>query len=234
MPHRMQFPACLMVLLAGLLLGAGTDTTAPGRAGTGTTAPSRAATDTTAPARMAPDAPAKAATPGNTKPTWDDYRIILDRNIFARDRSAPSATHRSIAPSTPPVEESIVLTGVAVRGDARVAFFENTRTGETVRAVPGGVLAGGSVSAISLDSVDYRAGEATRTISVGQNLAGLVAVLSPPAASPPSTPVGTTQPARASGAAATVDAAKPEEKVDKTTNDIIERMRLRRLQETKK
>lgn len=151
--------------------------------------------------------------------SWDSYRIVLTRNIFSRDRSAPSRGHNaSSRTTTRSPEQSIVLTGVAVQDAVRVAFFEDTRSGETIMVGVGQMLAGGAIDSITLDSVEYRSGPAAKTIAVGESLTGVPAAPSSmPAASEPATGAATTRPNGASG----------------DSNDILERMRQRRLQETK-
>jgi len=155
-------------------------------------------------------------------PTWDDYRLIVTRNIFSRNRSSPSPRRTVSRQETPRVPEAtLVLIGTAVQDDQPMAFFENSRTGQTTRLLPGQSLGGGTVVSIALDSVEYRAGDATRRITVGETLSGLSASL------PSST--ASTQPA---GEGPAVSGAAAAGTADSGSNDIFERMRRRRLQET--
>jgi len=146
---------------------------------------------------------------------WDQYRIILDRNIFSRDRSLPSGRSRPVfsRPAAPPAGQSFVLTGVAVQAEVSEALFEDSRTGETVWASVGQDVGGGTVVGICLDGVDYRVGDQTRRIALGETLSGVVAELGSSSAS--SQPAGTTS--APAGEA----------------SDLLERMRQRRLQELK-
>lgn len=168
---------------------------------------------------------ASAAAPENSadarKAAWDDYQILITRNIFSRDRSPQRPTQIAVPPPLPrPENPAFVLTGVTVCGEVRTAFFENNQTGETVQVSTGGTVGGGTVASISLDSVEYSSGGATRKIAVGENLAGVAGTLSGPAAS-------TSQPAVSEAAASPGGAGNDSAK------DIIERMRQRRLQETR-
>jgi hypothetical protein len=156
----------------------------------------------------------------------DDYRVVWTRNVFARDRSA----YRERPPvrfSPPrPVEHPVVLTGVVVQDALQVAFFEDTRTGETVRVSPGQALGDGTVTAVSLDSVEYRYGEVTRTIMLGENLSGVATSLYP--LSVPGAPAtATSEPT----SAASEPASEPSGTSGRSTNDVLERMRLRRSRE---
>ena len=171
------------------------------------------------------------------KPSYDDYRLINDRNIFSKDRSRSSRPERYERPSSttarpaytpPPVrgsDASVVLAGVAVHQGAEMAFFEDRRTGDTCRVPTGQSVAGGKVLSICLDSVEYCRDNTTRTIRVGETLAGDAAAMAGSSA--------TTQPAAGGSAATQPAGAAGDTPADKAANDILERMRLRRLQELK-
>jgi hypothetical protein len=108
--------------------------------------------------------------------TFDDYRIVFERNIFLKDRSAPSSGRhyvpiRTTQPSQPAVH-GLVLTGVAIRQEIRLAFFEDDQTGELTKAVVGDVLQGGKVASISLDGVEFSQGGKTRKVAIGESLLG--------------------------------------------------------------
>ena len=78
--------------------------------------------------------------------SWDSYRVLMTRNIFMQDRSRPpaptAAPSRSTyyappPPAAPGAQRALALTGIAQSGPKRVAFLEDTRTGDIVRAFPG-------------------------------------------------------------------------------------------------
>ena len=106
------------------------------------------------------------------------YRIIIERNIFSRQRGRRAVetqrnegrTARQVAPRSP--ESYLVLTGLARVDDIYVAFFEDTRGGSLIRVTAGGSLARGKVTKLNLDSVVYQKGEDSATIMVGQTLEG--------------------------------------------------------------
>jgi hypothetical protein len=66
----------------------------------------------------------------------------------------------------------LVLTGVAIRQEVRVAFFEDNQTGELVKAVVGDVLQGGKLASISLDGVEFSSDHNTRKVAIGEGLLG--------------------------------------------------------------
>jgi len=106
------------------------------------------------------------------------YRIIIERNIFSRQRgrravdvrTGRSQPTRQVAPRSP--ESYLVLTGLAKVNNVYVAFFEDTRGGPLIRVTAGGSLARGRVTKLNLDSVVYQRGEDSASIMVGQTLEG--------------------------------------------------------------
>jgi hypothetical protein len=140
---------------------------------------------------------------GTLAAKWDDYRIIVDRNIFLKNRtmaaSAKSPAKRSTAklPNWPIVmmpvyrpEHDIVFVGAIQRHGEYIAFMENTRTGITFRALVGDSMAEGRVAQIALDSVVYESHGRKVRIEMGHGLDGDIPSQgpSPVAASPSDIP----------------------------------------------
>lgn len=127
----------------------------------------------TAPVNRSPAAKGPAARPA---PTFDDYRIVFERNIFLKDRAIrrvrPSFRPVRPAPQSQPAQHQLVLTGVAIRQEIRVAFFEDDQTGGLVKAVVGDVLQGGKLVSISLDGVEFSLDHNTRKVGIGEGLLG--------------------------------------------------------------
>jgi len=109
-------------------------------------------------------------------PSWEDYDLVIRKNIFVRDRE--SRPVRAVEPSeeTPPPppapEEGLVLRGVTQRSGVSIAFVERLQTGETTVLHVGDSIAAGRLAAIVLDHVDYESGERTARVEVGQNFLG--------------------------------------------------------------
>jgi hypothetical protein len=166
-------------------------------------------------------APPPQAPSGNRNATWEEYRLVLDRNIFSRDRGARPQPRSFRSSVTRTAEDYLILTGVgAQEGLDRVAFFEDAQSGQLFTVSVGRPLGRGILTAISLDSVEYRAAGVTRRIAVGENLTGVVASAYSLAASSQADEEG--------GSAATT---QPLDTAGKSSNDILEKMRQRRLQE---
>lgn len=123
--------------------------------------------------------------------SWDPYRLLSERNIFVRGRRLPApprTTSYEPAPP-PPVRPRFVLTGTALQRDEFVAFFEDVRTGQTVRARLGDTVGDGRLTDITLDHVDHEADSKVTKVTIGAGLTGeRVALPQRAAASPPPTP----------------------------------------------
>ncbi len=160
----------------------------------------------------APSARSKATSAKG--PSFDDYQLILDRNIFSRDRTAGrtryntpfSRPYAMSRPSSTKVDYALVLTGIVEQDGLKVAFIEDSRSGETFRMTAGAAFAGGVLKNVSLEGVEFGEGENVKKFAVGESITGVSDTGFRPAAT-------------ASGPS------------DSSANDILERMRLRRLQE---
>ena len=110
-----------------------------------------------------------------TPPSWEKYRVIVERNIFLRQRSSyssrPEFTHMPAMPVDSP-ESCVVLTGIVRQGSEYIAFLENTRTGVTLRVAADSPYADGRVARIELDHIEYEKDDQTVKIAVGSNLRG--------------------------------------------------------------
>ena len=209
---------------------------------------------------IGPASPALAAT--GKADSWDPFRLLAERNIFLRNRRRPEPRRsESPRPVADDGERRIVLTGTALSGAEFVAFFENTRTGDTIRARAGGAVGAGQLNAVTLDGVEYEADGKTTRIKIGFNLAGEAGSLptrrttstatSESDASPaeaeakPETEAGATDDRETPNQEATAPPdgtpdAQPKETTspggpgDADIADILQRMRQRREEESKK
>jgi hypothetical protein len=125
-------------------------------------------------AALAGGATPTSAPSGGRTASWDSYRLILSRNIFARDRQAasfPSRFPREFAPRTG--DQNLVLRGTVLQGPDRLAFFEDVRTEDCTEAAVGQAIGGGTLTWVGLDSVEYRAAAGpVRQIQIGEDLSG--------------------------------------------------------------
>jgi len=202
--------------------------------------------------------PAEAANdPAPTHRTkYEDFRLLLDRNVFNRYRRPPvvqrprppETPKRTYTPPSPkPVDTDryFVLLGVGLEGEQYTAFFEDTRESKILTVQPGQAVGNGKLLAVNLDSIQYERGPARRVIKVGHLLTGNPApsggfsTPAPPASRAstprPTSPAPAREPAE-SGQTATQPTTAPAKPAappaDPAEQDILERMRRRRLQET--
>jgi hypothetical protein len=142
------------------------------------------------------------------------YGVIVDRNIFRRDRRTPPPAADNAAPATAPAEaltpeQSMMLTGLVIEDGHVRAYFENIQTGAIHRVSTGDLLARGQVTQITIDALAYQAEDRVVWVEIGQDLTGGMAA--------------------ASVAPGAIGAA-PSGDVDPATLSLEERMRLRRRQ----
>jgi hypothetical protein len=120
--------------------------------------------------RSVESAPAPAALP-------TIYDAVSARNIFIKgdQRPPPVETHTAPIVTGPyvPTASQLVLTGVSIEDNARVAFLEDQQAFTSTRAKIGDQIANGKVVNITLDALDYKDpnGNIIR-VTVGFNLAG--------------------------------------------------------------
>jgi len=89
------------------------------------------------------------------------YKLILERNIFSRDRRPyVPRERRSTYRPPPPIETDYCLKGITREHDTLTAFIEQLSTGIIDRYTVNAKIARGSIQAITLDLVEYAMGPA--------------------------------------------------------------------------
>jgi hypothetical protein len=86
------------------------------------------------------------------------YRILLERNIFSQDRRAyVPERERPVykAPPPPPIESTLLLTGISRQRGQTLAFIENTATGRIERHALSSPIARGRIQSLTLDFLVY-------------------------------------------------------------------------------
>jgi hypothetical protein len=177
--------------------------------------------------------------------SWDEYRLLIDRNIFLRYRRRPTTRAPAPRPVTRGPRDSdydIVLTGVGRHDGEYVAFFEDTASEVTGRIRVGEAVGRGKVRAITLDAVDYERDGSVRRIEIGYALRGgrfvrEAPTVAPPPATQPSEPASpTTGPATAPAEPAREPRAtpRPSGAGDSDIADILKKMRERREKELRR
>lgn len=107
--------------------------------------------------------------------TWAKYQVILQRNIFSRQRG-PITQRQRITRSRPVVtpnpESYFLLKGIVQEGSTFIAFFEDVQSNGILKLREGDSVARGTVENFTLDSVEYRRAEQVVSVALGQDLEG--------------------------------------------------------------
>jgi len=104
--------------------------------------------------------------------TWNDYKIIAERNIFNRYRTGVVVIPRQQQVVVPSEQSYYTLRGIARQADGYISFIEDTRTANVTRFKKGDAVAEGKISAISMDEVTYEYGDKALKVKIGMNLEG--------------------------------------------------------------
>lgn len=100
---------------------------------------------------------------------FNDFKIILDRNIFNARRSGGS-TARTADGEKPPREDRITLVGTLSYEKGPYAFFDGSSPEFRKVAEKGKSIAGYTITAIDADAVQMTAGTNSITLRVGMEL----------------------------------------------------------------
>lgn len=106
---------------------------------------------------------------------WAPYQVILERNIFSRQRGPRRQRDddREQRPVVVPNPESYFrLRGIAQEDSVFVAFVEDTQTGGVLRLREGDRVARGAIKSLTLDTIEYEFDGRAMIIRMGQDLEG--------------------------------------------------------------
>jgi hypothetical protein len=108
----------------------------------------------------------------NTGNFAEDYGIILDQNIFLRDRHPrPVVDNRPVVQI--PQEQTLVLTGISQEPDGTYyAFVEDVAQNRTLKLKAGDEVARGKISEITIDQICYEHEDKKTWVAAGSNLSG--------------------------------------------------------------
>ncbi len=179
--------------------------------------------------------------PSATKaPNYQErYSVLSERNIFVKDRArlAPPRASSSTRPAIPRAPElDYVLTGVVLEDGEFRAYVESSRGGGILKLRIGDPIARGQITQIQIDAIEYTSPAGRAWVDIGHDLSGAIAAI-PPVPSgvvvAPSSAGSSSGSASVSASTGTPSAATLPSDPNNPNLSIAERMRLRRLQETK-
>lgn len=106
--------------------------------------------------------------------TWAKYQVILQRNIFSRQRGPirqrRAERARPVATRNP--ESYLLLKGLVQEDGTFIAFVEDTQGNRILRLREGDSVARGLVKNFTLDSIEYQLEDQTTSVAVGRDLEG--------------------------------------------------------------
>lgn len=120
----------------------------------------------------------ESKTPAKTESLtgWDRYKVLVQRNMFSKERGRPREEVRTErkrdVPPPPRIESDLVLIGVVQKDGAPAAIIENRVSGKIVTVKPGDSIGAGAIKVISLDSIDFESDGILNVIKIGSTLAG--------------------------------------------------------------
>jgi hypothetical protein len=122
-------------------------------------------------------APAFSEQEPSPQNTWDEYEVIVNKNIFSRNRwqqaRRTAEQGRANAPDRARAPESFfVLRGITRDEDGFIAFIEDTRTYNMARTRVGDSVTEGTVKNMTLDHMAFELNGETRQIEIGMDLGG--------------------------------------------------------------
>jgi hypothetical protein len=113
--------------------------------------------------------------PAPSSASWEAYKVIVERNMFSRQRGAAEQRQRDEAQqvvTVPDPESYYRLRGIAQENGTFIAFIEDTRSSETLKVRQGETVARGSIESLDLDSITFRLDDRTIPVTIGQDLLG--------------------------------------------------------------
>jgi hypothetical protein len=118
---------------------------------------------------------AQDTTAAGPQDAWAQYQIIMQRNIFSRQRGPIRPKQLSESPRrivVPNPESYFLLKGIAQKADKFVAFIEDTRNNGVLQLREGDSVARGIVKSFTLDSIEYQRQDQVVRVALGRDLEG--------------------------------------------------------------
>lgn len=155
----------------------------PSAAGTkpAVAAPPAGPNETTAP-RQNDAGPSLESSGDEATGPWARYGIILQRNVFSRQRTPFRPKDKTGQPqvvATPNPETHFVLKGIVQEDNQFIAFIEDTQGGGVQRLRQGDRVARGAIKTLSLDALEYQLEDKTIRVQLGCDLEGTRSVVTP-------------------------------------------------------
>ncbi len=106
---------------------------------------------------------------------WAAYEVILNRNMFSRqrgDRQAQRADGPRREAVMPNPESYFRLKGIVQEDGTFIAFLEDTRSSSVLKLRQGDAVARGTIRALTLDLIEYQFEDQVTAVRLGYDLEG--------------------------------------------------------------
>jgi hypothetical protein len=112
------------------------------------------------------------------KNSWDEYKILFERNIFSRERTKIMPVVNEIKQPVIVVPEQTYYTlrGITKQSEEFVSYVEDSRTMAVKKVRKGDMVGPGKVGDITLDDMSYVTGGKTISVKIGMTLEGRTSV----------------------------------------------------------
>jgi hypothetical protein len=114
--------------------------------------------------------PTTAAADAKDTADFNEFKIILDRNIFDPNRAAPGARRRTEDKPKPTRIDYLNLVGAMSYEKGRFAFFDGTSSEYRKSVKPGDSIAGYKVADVTQNTVTLQSGDKKLDLPVGGQL----------------------------------------------------------------
>ncbi|MBW8015262.1 MAG: hypothetical protein FVQ82_03675 [Planctomycetes bacterium] len=117
---------------------------------------------------------------GQDEKSKESYGVIIQRNIFSKDRSPRRPVRVDVRPAepntvaAPDIAFVFILRGVAIDSNKKLAFIENQSSGELFLASIGEQVDGMVIKEIKADRVVFDKNQTKVEIMVGMDMSGVV------------------------------------------------------------
>jgi len=106
---------------------------------------------------------------------WAKYELILERNMFSRQRGArrqqgDGGPRQEVAVPNP--ESYFRLKGIVQEDGRFIAFIEDTRSNSVLKLHAGDSVARGTIKTLTLDTIEYQLADQITTVQLGNDLEG--------------------------------------------------------------
>jgi len=112
--------------------------------------------------------------PNQPDDPWTKYELILERNMFSRQRGPRRRENREERREVamPNLESYFRLRGIVQEDGRFIAFVEDTRSNSVLKLREGDSVARGTIKTLTLDTVEYQLEDQVTTVRLGYDLEG--------------------------------------------------------------